>query len=51
MCAKVFDIQQPLISLFNQIKELEEVAIAASNPYTGTQLVNIAIKLIEKILF
>ena len=47
LCAKVFDIQQPLIIMFNELEELEQVAIAASNPYTSTQLVNIGIKLIK----
>ena len=47
LTTKVFDIQQPLIILFNELEDLEQVAIAASNPYTGTQLVNVGIKLIK----
>ena len=47
LCAKVFDIQQPLIIMFNELDELEQVAIAASNPYTATQIINIGIQLIK----
>ena len=47
LCAKAFDIQQPLIILFNELEELERVAVVASNPHTGTQMVNIALKLIK----
>lgn len=45
LCANVFDIQQPLIIVFNQLEELEQVAITASNPYISTQLVNVTLKL------
>jgi len=43
LCAKVFDIQQPLIIMFNEMDELEQVAIDASNPYIATQMINIGI--------
>ena len=33
--------------MFNELEELEQVAIAASNPYTSTQLINIGINLIN----
>ena len=44
---KIFDIQQPLIIMFNELDKLEQVAIAASNPYTATQMINIGVKLIR----
>ena len=47
LCAKVFDIRQPFIIMFNEIEELEKIAIAASNPYIGMQMVNVGIKLIK----
>ena len=34
LCAKVFDIQQPFIIMFNEFEELKQVAIATFNPYT-----------------
>ena len=47
LCAKTFDIQQPLIILFDELEELQNIAVAASNPYTDTQIVNIALTLIK----
>ena len=49
LCAKVFDIEQPLIILFNELEELQQVACAALNPYTDTQMVNIALRLIKNL--
>ena len=47
LSAKVFDIQYALIILFDELEELHHVSVAASNPYTNTQMVNIGIKLIK----
>jgi len=47
LCSKVFDIQQPLIILFDELKKLQQISVAALNPYTGTQMVNIGLKLIK----
>jgi len=47
LCSKVFDIQQPLIILFDELEELQQIYVAALNPYTGTQMVNIGLKLIK----
>ena len=47
LISKVFDIQQPLIILFGELEELQQISVAALNPYTGTQMVNIGIKLIK----
>ena len=47
--AKVFDIQQPVVIFFNKLDEIEQVVIAANNPYTGTQIVNIGITLINNL--
>ena len=50
MCDKTFDIQQSLVIILYEMEELEQVAIAANYQFTGTQLVNIGIKLIKKII-
>ena len=44
---KVFDITQPLVLLYNEVEDLQELATAAQNPYTDTQLVNLGIRLIK----
>jgi len=44
---KVFDIEQPLILLFNEVEELEQLGNAANWPYTALQLVDIGVKLIK----
>ena len=33
--------------MFDELEELQHVSVAASNPYTNTQMVNIGIKLIK----
>ena len=43
--AKRFDIKQPLVILLNNLDKLEQLAISANNPYTGTHIVNIDIQL------
>ena len=44
---KVFDIQQPLILLYNEVEELVELANAAHRPFTATQVVDLGVKLIR----
>ena len=44
---KVFDIGQPLIILFNKVKELKELATASGNPFSPVQLLTIGIQLIK----
>ena len=46
-CANIFDTQQPLVIIFNELEELEQLVIAANNPFSGINLVNISIKLIN----
>lgn len=36
--------------MFNELEELEHVAIAVSNPYIGIQIVNIGVKLITNFI-
>ena len=43
----VFDIEKPLILLFNQIKDLSDLAAAANCPLTTPQLVGIGVTLIK----
>ena len=46
---KTFNIQQSFVIIFYEMEELKQVAaIAANYQFTGTQLVNIGIKLIKK---
>ena len=45
--AKVFDIVQPLIILFNEVEDLKELALASNNPYSDSQILKIGIKLIK----
>ena len=49
MCTKIFNIQQLLVIIFNELEELEQLAIAANNPYVGNQSVNISIQLINNV--
>ena len=41
---KIFDITQPLIILFNEIEDLQELATASHNAFTDSQMVSIGIK-------
>ena len=41
----VFNIQQPMIILFDELEELQQIYVTALNPYTGTQMVKIGLKL------
>ena len=45
--AKVFDIVEPLIILYNEVEDLQELAVAAQNPYSDPQIINLGIKLIK----
>ena len=44
---KVYDLTEPLIGLFNDVKELKSLSITAENEYTKQQLVNFGIHLIK----
>ena len=48
LSSKVFDIQQPMIILFDELEELQQISVVALNPYTGTKIVNIRLKLIKR---
>ena len=43
----MFDIQQPLIIIFDELEELQQISVVVLNPYTDTQMVNIRVKLIK----
>ena len=45
--SRVFDITEPLVVLYNDIKDLHSLSIAAQNEFTETQLVNLGIQLIK----
>ena len=45
--SRVFDIQQPLVEMYNVVEELQEIATASSSPYTDRQLVGIGMQLIR----
>ena len=44
---KTFDISQPLIFMFNEVEELQELATASGNPFTPRQLIEIGIQMIK----
>ena len=44
---KLFDITQPIIVMYNEIQDLQDLAIAATNAYSDKQLVAIGIQLIK----
>ena len=45
--AKCFDITQPMVVMYNEIQDLQDLAIARDSPYSDTQLVEIGILLIK----
>ena len=47
LCAKVFDITQPMAVMFNEVEDLLELSTAAANPYTPRQVIKIAEQLIK----
>ena len=44
---KIFDICDPLIILYNDVEELQELATASDSPFSDTQMVNIGVQLIK----
>ena len=45
--AKVFDVSEPLVIMYNEVDELKDLAEAAKNPFSDSQLVNIGLNLIK----
>ena len=45
--ARVFDIAEPLVELFNAVEDHQELATASQSPYSDTQLVQIGMQLIR----
>ena len=45
--ARVFDISQPFLELFNAVEELQEITTASQSPYSDKQLVQIGMQLIR----
>ena len=43
----IYDISEPLVTLFNEIEELARLATAASNPYSDMQQVQIGLRVIK----
>ena len=44
---KVFDISEPLIMMYNEVEDLQDLATAAVNPFSDTQIVTLGIDLIK----
>ena len=47
MCTKTFLLTDPIILLFNEVEELQEMATAAQAPLTNQQIMNLGLKLIK----
>ena len=45
---RVFDITEPIILLFNEVEDLQEVATQNGNKYTDTQIATLGVRLIKK---
>ena len=45
--ARVFDISQPLVIIYNKMDDLQQLAIAADLPYTDKQFINLGVRLIK----
>lgn len=45
--ARVFDISEPIVALFDEVEDLQELSIAAENELTERQLVQIGVQLIK----
>lgn len=43
----MFDIQEPLILLYNEVEELEQLATAAQHPCTNRQIVDLGVHLLK----
>ena len=48
--AKVFDITQPIIILFNEMDQLQKLANAASLKFTDAQFLNLGLRLIKNMM-
>ena len=46
---KVFEIAEPLIIMYNEVNELQDLATASGNPFTPKQLIAIGIQLIKNL--
>ena len=44
---KTFDISEPLVILYNEIDDLQDLAVAAKNPFSDSQLVILGMRLIK----
>ena len=45
--AKVFDICEPLVVMFNEVEELQDIATASGTPFSENQKINIGIQCIK----
>ena len=45
--ARVFDITEPLVVMYNEVDDLQELATSAGLPYSDNQIINLGIKLIK----
>ena len=43
----VYNLRDPLVSLFDQVEDLKKLAIAAQMPYTNLQIINFGVQLIR----
>ena len=44
----IYNIQDPLGKLYTKVQDLKELATAASNPYSATQLINFGLDAIKR---
>ena len=44
---RVFDITKPLVIIYNEMDDLQQLATAAGLPYTDAQFINLGIRLIK----
>ena len=42
-----YDLLDPLVTLFSEIEDLEQIGIAANSPYTPYQLITFALQIIK----
>ena len=45
--ALTYDLRDPLVTLYTPIDDLQKVAVAAENPFTDTQLVKLALNVLQ----
>ena len=47
VCEKSYDLMEPLVTIYNEIEELEHFGVAVINPYSQSQIVNYGLTIIK----